>query len=120
VPLHRTATRRDTSTDQRAGAHPTTGSASRALATWGVSIRPTRAATFSIWFSQPLVGAGGEASILLTAHNISGPSRDADSWHNAAAVASTYPMTGPVPILPDDGFSVGAVNVDNDGRAGFY
>lgn len=71
-----------------------------------------------IWFSQPLVGIGKEPAILLTAHNITGPSRESDPWRNAAAVASVYPLPGTIP--PDDGFAVGAVNVENGGRSGFY
>lgn len=74
-----------------------------------------------IWFSQPLVGNGGAPAILLTGHNMAGPSRDDQPWRNAASVASVYPLAGsPTPIPPDDGFSVGALNVESAGRSGFY
>ncbi len=71
-----------------------------------------------VWYSQPLVGIGKEAAVLLTAHNITGPSRENDPWRNAAVVGSTYPLPGTIPA--DDGFAVGAINAENGGRAGFY
>lgn len=71
-----------------------------------------------VWFSQPLVGTGNEAAILLTAHNISGPSRENDPWRNAAVAASVFPLPSPIPA--EDGFAVAALNAENSGRAGFY
>lgn len=72
-----------------------------------------------VWFSDPLVGVN--RVVLLTAHNNTGPSNWGTQWHNAAAVASVYPMYGaPSAILPDDGFTAGAITVDTDGRAGYY
>ena len=82
-------------------------------------LKPPKLAVWpGIWFSQSLVGIGREPAILLTAHNITGPSRENDPWRNAAAIASVYPIGGTIP--PDDGFAVGAVNVENAGRSGFY
>jgi hypothetical protein len=72
-----------------------------------------------VWFSDPLVGVN--RAVLLTAHNNTGPSNWGTQWHNAAAVASVYPMSGAAStILPDDGFSAGAISVDTQGRCGYY
>jgi H-type lectin domain len=72
-----------------------------------------------VWFSDALVGTN--RVVLLTAHNNTGPSNWGVQWNNAAAVASVYPMWGaPTTILPDDGFTAAAINVDTDGRSGYY
>jgi hypothetical protein len=80
---------------------------------------PLTTAWPGIWYSRPLVGVGNEAAILLTSHCNTGPCREGDPWRNAAVVASVYPMLGTT-APPDDGFGVGAVNVENPGRSGFY
>lgn len=81
-----------------------------------------------IWYSTALPPGGAQPpAVLLTAHNISGPSLgDKNSvWNNPAAVVSSYPMNGgvgtpPSLLTPEAGFAAVAINVDTDGRCGYY
>jgi len=74
-----------------------------------------------VWYSDALLDP--QRAQLLTANNVTGPSRADIVWNNPAAVGMITSIIGsasPTP-LPEDAFAVGAVNVDTtDGRCGFY